>query len=217
MNKETLHKLRWIIPGVIFCFFLVFLVKEPKEFLEFKLTADGVYYICVVIPVAFFYYMINPRMWLMKKPLKRITENIKDKLLAPFSDNDEVIKATDFLREGDKLINVFYFLIDNDRSLTERAKEVYFNGLIWSSLADFTLISPFASLAFFIKYLYTDNPDFLISSGFILALFIISVLLLPKVVQKHIFFSNYQLSYITENLYKKLDEQIKSLLKKRAP
>jgi len=149
----------------------------------------------------------------MKNSLIKIDENIKDKLLSPFSEDSEIKNSISKLREGDKLTNVFYYFIDNDKSLGERAKEVYFNGLIWSSLADFIVISPLAIIVYLIAFFITNNMQYMIFIAVCVGMCLLSIfLLMPLLVKKHINLSNYQLTYIIEKSKKELHDQLIALL-----
>lgn len=214
MSKETLHKLRLLIPGMIFFIILVPFLQGTQRMLELKIPSDSISYFVVVFVIGVLVYVINPRMWIMKKPLKRVVDNIKDKLLAPFSMDTKILESTDNLRDGDKLTNIFYFFVDNEKSLEERAKEVYLNGLIWSTLADLTIISPVAILVYLIAYIFTHNNHFLVLVGIAILVLLLSVVSLPAIVNRHIRLSNYQLSYITENLKTELHNKIMDLLDK---
>jgi hypothetical protein len=212
MSKETLHTLRLTIPGILFLIILVTLLEGDKGILDIKISAESLLYIGVVFVFGVLFYVFSPRMYIMKNSLNKITENIKDKLLSPFIDDPDIKNSIIKLRAGDKLINVFYHIIDKDNSLVERTKEVYFNGLIWSSLADLTIISPIGMIIYIVEYLYTKNLNFLIYAMVALGLCILSILLIPLVVKRHFRLSNNQLTYMSDINKKELREQLIAIL-----
>ena len=60
-------------------------------------------------------------------------------------------------------MTIFYHFVDNDESLKDKAGDVRFNGLIWSSCFDFCILSGFGGIAYYIISLVTSkkSPDIL--------------------------------------------------------
>jgi hypothetical protein len=212
MNKEKLHTLRLIIPGLLFLIILLLLIKGNQGIMGIKISSEDLIYLLFVFGIGSIYYVINPRMLLMKEPLQKINGNIRDKLLAPFSEDPQIKNSTEDLRKGDKLMNVYYHFIDNDESLKERAKEVFLNGLIWSSMVDLTFISLLGAIIFLVTFMFTKNSYFVLLTVIFVVVCIMMLLLTPNVVKKHIGFSNYQLGYITDIKKKELHDQLIALL-----
>jgi hypothetical protein len=198
MSKETLHTLRLIIPGLILLIIIIPLLQNGQGFLDIKLSTDSLIYIFVVFGFGVVFYVINPRMYIMRNSLKKINENIKDKLTAPFADDPDIKNSIPKLHEGYTLMNVFYYFIDHDETLKARAGEVYFNGLIWSSLADCLILSPLGTIIYLIAFLITKNSFLLTLASVCVIIGILSKVLIPVVVKRHISFSNNQLTYIIE-------------------
>ena len=176
------------------------MLHQHQSILDIKISKEDYIYILVVYGIGGIYYIVDPRSLLMRRSLKSVNENIKDKLLAPFVEDPEIKDSLINLREGNKLIDIFYHILDQDDSLKERAKEVYFNGLIWSSLIDIVIISPIGAIIYFLVFLITKNMHYMfyIDIGFI----ILSIIFIPLVIKKHYRMSNNQLNYII-GLYKK--------------
>lgn len=213
MNKESLHKLRLIIPGIIILLYILIPhLKGPISILELKISTESVIYIVIVFFIGGLYYWRNPRKYLMRVPLKRINDNIINQLLHPFKNDPEIKDSISTLMQDKKIMNVFYFFIDNEKSLSERAKEVYFNGLIWTSAIDLTIISPLIMVIYLIEFFVTKNPKLLIVIFTCFAVFLVSAISLPGIVERHIYLSNDQLKYIVGNMKKELRKKIIDLL-----
>lgn len=91
-------------------------------------------------------------------------------------------------------MTAFYKVIDNDESLKRKGENVRFNGIFWTSTADFFFLS--ILFHFIYKYCYEDIANlvnykkiFLYVAGVSLILHVISVI-------KHIILSNEQLNPI---------------------
>lgn len=214
MNKTTLHTLRLIIPGVIiFIFTIAPYLEGWVKIIEIKISLNDIVFFAVVLAVGGFYYIMNPRRYFMKKSLKIIDSNIEDQLLEPFLNDKKIMNSLDCLKQGRKLMNVFYYFIDNEKPLTERAKEVYFNGLVWTTAIDIMIISFVFFVIDFITLIITKDLRFLVISSICFFLFLIAAIIQPKIVDDHIALSNNQLEYIKENCRKELKKKIYSLIK----
>lgn len=216
MKQETLKVLRITVSGVII--FLFFLPLLQNYFNLEALVGSfnylkGHLYLIVIFSLGGLYYIINLRKFFIKDSLSKFHNNIKTKLLSPFSDDDRIASATNKLMKGRKLIIIFYKLIDNDESLKKKARNIYFNGLIWTTVADIMAVS-FVAIGFYIiRFFFLQRDHFLffaLGLGF-LHLFA-SRILMPIVTKMHIELIDKQLDHIEVNSKEYLHKELKKLL-----
>jgi ABC-type multidrug transport system fused ATPase/permease subunit len=221
MNKETLKTLRIIIPGVIIYLFFLPLFKGTIDIGEIVSSINSIkdlLYFIIILPLGALYYVFQIRGYFISQSLRKIHENIYNQLLSPFQNEPLIVKASSKLRQGRILLDIFYNFVDNDESLKERAKNVYLNGLIWSSVADVASVGSIAASIYLIAFIISGNWDYSIA---FLVLLLVSAfsffVLLPRVTKAHIQLSNEQLGYIS--LYKKedLQKKLQSLAKEVDP
>ncbi|GAH90238.1 unnamed protein product, partial [marine sediment metagenome] len=162
MSMTTLKYWRLIIPG-IFILLLILLVttenftelsESIKPLTNFQLKE--IPSIAAVVVFGVLYYIAKFRNILWNPYYKRVQNNIKNTLLSPFIQRLDS-QQEDYLKDGRKLMIIFYHFVDNDNSLSEKAKRVRFNGLIWSSTVDLTFIAACGSLIFWFKLIIEKN------------------------------------------------------------
>lgn len=198
MDQETLKKLRLFVPGCISVILgsYYYSILTGSDFSDFKIEEYSVPFLIAVV-VGTFYYLFEVRNIVTGYSHKRIDLNIKNNIIKLYPGNltDEQLQ---FLFQKNRLKDIFYKIVDNDESLKTKAKNVYFNGLIWTSTADYFIISLVFAVAFLVTIPFDPNKKnelligaFLtVSSGFIfLGLHVLSVL-------RHIQLSNEQIEYI---------------------
>lgn len=137
MQQTTLKWLRLIAPGVIIIIFTyifglitdLFRINAPTNINELNNSL-------FVIVFAGLYYVSGVRRFFNKKFSSEVTENLRQKLVAAAGFEDDPERFT-----WKKIRSVFYHLIDNDKSLEKKSYNAYFNGFIWTTLADIRAIS----------------------------------------------------------------------------
>ncbi len=160
------------------------------------------------------YYFSRLREYFLADAYHRIRENIKTRLLAACLGDPQVAAAADRLRERRRLLDgVFYHFIDADRSLTEKAQRVRFNGLIWSSAGDLSAISTFGVFLYWgAAILYEPRPHFIWIAAILFAIERIATqLLVPRLTGRHLDLQNEQLDYMTTILRYQLCARLKQL------
>lgn len=214
MGYATLKFFRILIPGImIFLSGILFFTNDLKDissiFADFK--ASDTIYIVIFIVLGVLYYIFRIRNILWEPFHKRVQNNIKNRLLNPFRRNYTSNQINE-LKKDRKLMNVFYHFIDNDSSLSEKAKRVRFNGLIWTSTIDLTIISFFGSIIFFIKAIFIKT-NYNINVAFILfVLSVFSLVLIFLTTKIHLSLSNDQLDIICQLYRNQLGQKINELL-----
>ena len=212
MSIVTLQRLRLVIPGIFLLLLLLFITSESiSELIPsfFKLQPEDWQYLVVIIAGGALYYILKVRNLVWNPFRKKIDDNIKVTLINPYAQtlgNEDI----EHLIEGRKLMHIFYHFIDNDKSLSEKANRVRFNGLLWTSSIDLTITSAFGSLLFWIKLFILGSSYNLLMAIYLLAIALISYISIHLLTKKHIDLSNEQLEMICQ-LYKaplqaKLDE-----------
>jgi hypothetical protein len=110
-------------------------------------------------------------------------------------------------------MHIFYHFVDNDRSLSEKANRVRFNGLIWTSTVDLTIIAAFGSLIFWVKLIIERTSYDLWMAVILLVLSLFSFGLIQLTTKRHISLSNEQLDIICDLYRPELKEKMYELLK----
>jgi hypothetical protein len=145
MDLKTLQRLRIIVPGTMILFLVAPLLEERltwSTLVETFTLADNLKRMFAAVVCGAIYYVTDLRSYALRDAYRQIRENVKRRLLEPCLGDPVVAAAADRLREGRILMDsVFYHFVDSNRTLTEKAKRVYFNGLIWSSTADVIALS----------------------------------------------------------------------------
>ena len=217
MSITTLKFFRLLIPGIlIVVLFLIFMTDNRHELIEFtkvfsNFQLQDTIFVAVFLSIGAIYYILHIRNLLWNPYFKRVQNNIKNTLISPLGQevNEE---QKNYLKDGNKLMIVFYYFIDNDNSLAEKANRVRFNGLIWTSTIDLTIIAAFGSLILWGKLAF-ENTSYNIWMGIILFIIaLISLGLIQLTTRHHISLSNEQLESICQAYETELKEKIYGLL-----
>lgn len=217
MDLSTLKRMRVIIPGTTFVFFMIpiYIYFSPKiietdSALKFPIESYGAV-LTFVIGTLFNTY--NLRKLILKKSLDEIDNNIKNKLLQEGLTASQTPTKIEEIKKSKKLMNIFYYFTDTEETLKEKAKLVRENGLVLSSSADIALIGSFFSLLYlFLSYFHDINALFLFSGLAIGAMAIISWLSVhSKALESHLLLSNEQLDYIIQNKKNELQTKVMGL------
>lgn len=217
MSMNTLKYFRLLVPGIlVFIIFILAIQESFDELVELTKTfsnfqfKDGIY-IAIFIVLGAIYYIFSIRDLLWNPYHKRVQNNIKETLMNPFQ--GELNKQQrDNLKEGRKLMNVFYHFVDNDNSLAQKANRVRFNGLLWTSTIDLTIITAIGSLVFWIKFIIERSSYNLWMAVILLIVALVSFGLIQLTTRKHLSLSNEQLEIICQLHKEKLHEKINELL-----
>ena len=216
MDIGTLKKLRSVVPGSLIILELVplytYWTGTPlSELSKGDWLLAGVMSV-VAYAVGMLYNVYCVRALFNRKSHSRITENIKQRLLAmgrtaPIP--DEMRQA---LLTGSALMDTFYSLVDSKDSLKEKAKLVRDNGLAWSSIADVVVLGAlFACL--YLPLWYSTKYSLLLYWGAISgALALLSALFFhPRAERRHITLSNEQLDFIQTQMKDEVETKVNSL------
>ncbi|SHI13047.1 hypothetical protein [Desulfofustis glycolicus] len=217
MNKENLKRMRFIIPGIIIIIYIIpSLSDNAQELLNIHLLfqalkwSDSIYIVLIVL-LSGLYYILNIR-WLVWKPFNdKVTENIKNSLMRMCS--LEISSEQWFTIKKDRtLMNVFYHLIGNDDSLASKSKDVMFNGLVWTTCFDFTILSATGGFVYLLLSIFSGNHHYIYISVTLYTLFYIGLAFSWLLTYRHINLSNGQLEVIKQRFKQNVDDQIKQAL-----
>jgi len=214
MSKEWLKRLRIIIPGIIILILLIPLSVEGFDYKQFfdRINLMQGFIFCVIVSIlGSIYYVLNLRNLTFDKPIKKINNNIKNKLIA-FCEHCEILPENCTLKKDKTLMHIFYQLIDNDPSLTQKSKSVMLNGLVLSTVADVIVITLGFIPIYLVALAITKKVHFIWATGIILFISILAWLLfLPKATNKHISLSNDQLDFIKVHYIEEVIRKLKKL------
>jgi hypothetical protein len=137
MKKGTLKTLRFIAPPIIF-FTLLFIASKMLDFTNIgpPLTAKDAVYNVGYLALAAIYYITPLRNWANGIFHKRVNENLRFRMVMIAGLEDDPDRFS-----WSRVKDVFYRRIDSDTSLKERSGDIMTNGLIWTTLADVTVLS----------------------------------------------------------------------------
>jgi hypothetical protein len=201
MSKESLTRLRFLIPGVLILLFSQPLVGGQPNLAIAATTLNslsgGLFYLCVVITLGAVYYIFNLRKHMFASTLVAIDSNIRDRMLFPFAGDPAIAASLEKMRSPKAMLDIFYSFVDKDESLKEKAKEVYFNGLVLSSTVDLMVVSAFFSLVYAAFYLVSKTPQHLCFAFICTLIHMVATWLFrPLLTKRHIELSNTQLDSI---------------------
>ncbi|MDD5063679.1 MAG: hypothetical protein PHQ35_02820 [Phycisphaerae bacterium] len=210
MSIKTLRLLRLIIPGCMIL--VVILTVQSKDLLELSNKLQGIdlskkSFIFYIIPIILgaIYHPIGLRNIFFKKPIETIQRNIRHRLVSKFDNHPDISSYSNALKEDDNIIEIFYGFVDTNPSLKEKSNNVRFNGVFLSSFADACVISIFAFLLYLALCIFIFSYYYLTLLVLSVIIFVFSYfLLLPKTTNKHLYYSNSQIDFITTNLHDEL-------------
>ena len=142
MNKTALKTLRLLVPGLLLVVGGVIPILFGTSSLAPTLAQNEKLLVCLLpFVLGAIYHILNLRRYFFAPAIEDINQRLIRTLLEPFANHPVIGPAFPRLKSGRKILNIFYNIVDNDKSLSERAKHVYLNGLLLSSLADVRAIS----------------------------------------------------------------------------
>lgn len=211
-----LKMLRILIPGLMILLLIILLPKD--RFGAFKLITSTklepwTFPFLLALILGGLYYVLGIRGWFIKESLAEIHSNIKDKLLEPFRNNSLIANKMDKLKRNRTMLHIFYSFIDTNPSLQEKAKNVYLNGLFWTSIVDAVALSLFGGIFYFVIFLSTFAIYYLTVGLILIGVhFLAKFMLLPKITKKHKQLGDEQIEFIHVSLKEELEEKIKKVV-----
>jgi hypothetical protein len=216
MDTGTLKKLRSVVPGTLIILGLVPLYTywTGTPLSELK---KGDWLIAGIVSVAAYavgmlYNVYCVRALFNRKSHARITENIKQRLLAIGCTTPLTEERRQALLTKSGLMDTFYALVDSKESLKEKAKLVRDNGLLWSSIADITVLGILFACLYLPLWCFTRHSTFLYwgTTSTVLAL-LCGLVFHPRAEARHIQLSNEQLNFIETQMKDEVKEKVNAL------
>ena len=214
MEKDTLKRLRLIIPGIIiFLLIIPGLTDNVNQLMDCVLLKNfkisDLLYSLIFIIFGALYYILNLRWLVWQYFVRLVQDNIKDTILKACE--IEMTSVNWYKLKSDRgLMNIFYEFVDTNASLLDKAKDVRFNGLIWSSCVDMTILFWLAGIIYTLFFFFTKDHYIFIAlvSFWISSLSVIFSFVLTK---RHISLSNKQLDMIIQQYSSQINDKIQSL------
>jgi len=142
----------------------------------------------------------------------RIITNIKHRLLEIGRTTPLTDERKNQLERGSELMDVFYSLVDSNDTLKERAKLVRDNGLIWSTVADVTMLSTMFGALYLPLWLTTGEAQFMIwGLGAAVVALVAGLSWHPRAERRHVQLGNDQLNFIAQHLKNEASEKVNAL------
>lgn len=206
MSLTQLKWLRFITPGIliVLCSWLVGRATGLWGFNIPDKIEDALPTLTVIIPAGI-YYLTPFRSYSNNKYFSKITGTLRRRMLeiSGVEDNEVVFPWI-------KLRGIFFSIIDSDKSLEKKASLAYFNGYIWTTLADIRVISLLFSALSGVFWL-AGAPN----SGVCTVIFLIAVLItFPAskfITNQHIEIGEEQIEIIEQNHLPLLREKLEGV------
>uniref|UniRef100_Q11FT6 Uncharacterized protein n=1 Tax=Chelativorans sp. (strain BNC1) TaxID=266779 RepID=Q11FT6_CHESB len=170
MTLGTMKIWRLFVPAaliIIYGMILAYIVAGVRW--EIPDLSNAPYLIILLIP-AVLYYITPIRGWINQASHTRITENLRAGMVEIAGYDDDPQKYS-----WPNLRSLFFKLVDEDKSLSTKASLAYFNGLIWTGLADSAAIALGYALVS-VGLFYFDAPNALTALAVFVAIVILSLL-----------------------------------------
>jgi len=216
MTRNQQQTLRILIPGTIIFIELLPLVLPP--YIRLSLTYEGlgilaswggIFLSLVVWPLlGILYWLTGIQNNMTRANMRVVNDNIRHRLLATATRFPDLSPYHGGLQRDPKLLEVFWRLVDQDPTLTNRSSELYFNGLVVTSLLDAKLLLLLGALVYWGAFLVTRSPTHLGPAVVLAALSVFCELLRPGRVKHHLDLSNNQLDHIDTYLLDELHTQL---------
>lgn len=214
MDRKTFSWLRRFSPAVLALafvtpFFLAFFVMGGSAGAG---TLAGLGLAVAAYIIGDLYNAFSLRELVLRPSQQRVDDKIKNALLDACSDMEGIREREEELRKGDTLTQVFYWLVDNDQSLKERAQRLYASGLIWTGLADVIVLGVLAAFGYFILSLILRDPSYhVVALVCLLVALITSRFAFPLAVERHVRLADDQLDHIRVHEREALCERLREV------
>ena len=205
MSRSTLRFIRFFAPAVI----LVVLAYATAKILrltsqDVPFSVNDLGYNLSYLIIAAIYQYLPVRDWAYRPFREDINERIRVRLVAISGLADDPRKYS-WKRVG----NIFYSLIDNDKSLEKRSEDVMFNGAMMTSFADLTAISVIFLGGNLLAYICGVGAWRAVAILACLVIVSISMQWAAKV--RHVGLGEYQLDYIEQQCKSQVVDRMTAL------
>jgi hypothetical protein len=205
VSRSTLRFIRFFAPAVI----LVVLAYATAKILkltseDMPVSVNDLGYNLGYLIIAAIYQYLPVRDWAYRPFREDIDERIRTRLVAISGLTDLPTKFS-----WNRVRNVFYALVDNDKSLEKRSEDVMFNGAMMTSFADLTAISAIFLVGNLVAWICGAGAGRAVA--ILASLFIISLGMQWAAKARHVELGTYQLDYIEQQLKQQLVDKMTAL------
>ena len=204
VSIERLKFLRFFTPGIMcFLFIIVFGRSTGVYSIDFPNSLKDLDQTLVVLCLAFLYQLFPFREWSNYFFKNEIIENIKNKM-------NDIYPGTAPNLSEDAIMYIFYSFVDNDESLRVHMKFAYFNGYLWSSVADFRALCLIFCVVSLLSGFFSPEDVFNANAVAYLFLVVFSCFLSRRITSRHLKISDTQMRIIKifhkDDLVKMMDK-----------
>ena len=212
MSQAILKWLRLATPGLILLIlggllgsvtglWGLYWPNEPKE----AVASLGVLIIGAI------YYVTPLRHWSNQKFFTDVTETLRRRMVQIAGENDDPS-----LYSWKRLRGIFFSIIDNDKSLAIKASQAYFNGYIWTTLADLRVLAALMTIPSVALALLGQTGAWLAAGGFV-GLALVTIPASFAVTKTHKTIGEQQIEIIEHNHLNKLREKLRGIRERSDP
>jgi hypothetical protein len=165
MEHNTVKYLRVFVPGFILIIAslpIILRFNESANLLKDYQTIFLGMYPIVAIVIGVFYDIFDGRSILWGKDMEKIQSHIIEEIFKAYKDDSQIYKKS-LDRSNFRAIRDFHYsLIDSDKSLTIRSKQIFFNGTVLTTMIDIQIILGFFLLIYLYLFRFTHDLFFLV-------------------------------------------------------
>lgn len=196
MDITSQKLVRFFVPAILFYLFLVvFCFVTNWCNLEMPGTYEEISKSILGFVLGFVYWLTPLRSFSNKKYHLNVNEKIVENLKRPYVGDNPCIARLDW----SEIRHIFYCFVDHDESLKVKSKNIRWNGVFWTSVADARAISVLSMLIFILAAILSLNVRWLE--------FVETAAILPVIVLGTIFLASFPISKLVTNRHIKLGEE----------
>jgi hypothetical protein len=156
MSPNTLKWVRLVAPGIIilalgYPFYSIILQSSKTNPLPNETIFMG-----VALVLGAMYYASPLRLWSNYWFHDDVNRNLVELMVRP-AFKGGLVKKDPTLVKFDEVRDIFYHFVDTEPSLKNRAEQAYFNGAIWTTIADVRALSLLFFIAYGLIWLFFDR------------------------------------------------------------
>lgn len=143
-----------------------------------------------------------------------VRENIRIRMLRIINAGRQLQPAEElYLRENRRLMDLFYYFVDRDKTLSEKARRVRHNGILATSFVDAGLIATAGYAAHVILAISLGRFENILWGLLFFLVWILSfAVFLPLAIGRHVELSNEQIDYIETHYGPAVCDRAESIL-----
>ncbi|WP_411815981.1 hypothetical protein [Hyphococcus sp. DH-69] len=164
-----------------------------------------------VLIIGAIYYVTPLRHWSNQKFFNDITEILRTRIVQIAGENDDPS-----LYSWKRLRGIFFSIIDNDKSLAIKASQAYFNGYIWTTLADLRVLAALMTIPSVALALLGQTEAWFAVGGFV-SLALLTIPASFAVTKTHKKIGEQQIEIIEHNHLDTLREKLRGIRERSDP